>query len=89
MTFNAFISVDLNSVTSTQRSNFYDNLAKKGWSKLKLTTCWKLSSNGYDSETAFRDKIRMHIRESSQMAGIPWSNVEYGFQTGINQLEIK
>lgn len=91
MTYKGFISVDLNEVSDEKRKKFYDELAKYGWLKLSLTTCWKASStsNGWDTESAFRDRIKKQIQGASSAADIPWRSVEYGFQTGSYPVEVK
>jgi len=80
MGYKVLITFDLNDVTSSQRTAFYEKLEELKWSKVgKLTTTWKCSFNDNVSRNNASDEVISDLKTAKQYAKMT-TKVEYAFQ---------
>lgn len=88
MGYKVLITFDLNSVTSTQRTEFYEKLQELKWFKVgKLTTTWKCSFNDNVTRLGATDEVISDLKKAKQHAKIN-TNVEYAFQMDKIDIEL-
>ena len=80
MGYKVLITFDLNNVTSTQRTAFYEKLEELKWSRVgKLTTTWKCSFNDDVTRNGATEEVILDLKKAKQHAKMI-SSVEYAFQ---------
>lgn len=70
MAVSVMLSVDLNNVTPAARTKFYEELQRKHWVKLKLTTTWRAQfAEGASKAGAIRT-AKAAVAHAAGVAGI-------------------
>jgi len=70
MAVSVMLSVDLNNVTSTVRAKFYEELQKKHWVKLKLTTTWRARFADTASKAGALTTAKVDVAAAAKAAGV-------------------
>ena len=80
MGYKVLLTFDLNDVTSTQRTAFYEKLEELKWSRVgKLTTTWKCSFEEGISRIDATKVVISDLKEAKQHSKM-FTKVEYAFQ---------
>lgn len=88
MGYKVLITFDLNNVTSTQRTEFYEKLKELKWSRVgKLTTTWKCSFVDNATRQGATNTIISNLKAAKLRAKIT-TNVEYAFQMDKIDIEL-
>lgn len=70
MAVTVMLSVDLNGVTSTMRTKFYEELANKQWTKLKLTTTWTARFKEGVTKDSALSTTKFDVKAAALAAGV-------------------
>lgn len=70
MAISVMLSVDLNSVTSQERTKFYEELKSRLWVKLKLTTTWRATFQEGVSKAGAISTTKSDVAAAAKAAGV-------------------
>lgn len=70
MSLKLLLTIDLNSVSETQRKNFYDYLESRNLIKTNLTTTWKASWNTPIAYESAVNVIKNILQSAATSAGV-------------------
>lgn len=88
MGYKVLITFDLNNVTSTQRTAFYEKLEELKWSRVgNLTTTWKCSFNDDVTRNDATEEVILDLKKAKQYSKMT-TKVEYAFQMDKVNIDI-
>jgi hypothetical protein len=70
MAITVMLNVDLNGVTSTMRTKFYEELENKQWTKLRLTTTWTARFREGTTKDAALITTKSDVKTAALVAGV-------------------